>query len=57
MKHHLGEKYRVHVLTFTDPNPMQSDGTFVVIGPGLVVAHPNRPCNEIEMFHKAGWKV
>ena len=57
MRRHLGEKYRVHLLTFRDSNPMHIDATFVVIGPGLVVANPGRPCNEIEVFHKAGWKV
>ena len=57
MKRHLGEKYKVHVLTFQDSNPMHIDATFLVIGPGLVIVNPSKPCNEIEMFYKAGWKV
>ena len=57
MKRHLGDKYRVHVLSFKDPNPMHIDGTFNIIGPGLVITNPNRPCNQLDMFRKAGWKV
>ena len=57
MRRHLGDKYRLHILSFKDPNPMHIDATFNVIGPGLVLANPDRPCNQIDMFHKAGWKV
>ena len=57
MRRHLGDKYRLHVLSFKDPNPMHIDATFNIIGPGLVLANPERPCNQIDMFHKAGWKV
>ena len=57
MRRHLGENYRLHILSFKDPNPMHIDATFNVIGPGLVLANPDRPCNQIDMFHKAGWKV
>ena len=57
MRCHLGDKYRLHVLSFNDPNPMHIDGTFNIIGPGLVITNPDRHCNQLEMFHKAGWKV
>ena len=57
MKRHLGDKYSVHILSFKDPNPMHIDATFNPIGPGLVVTNPDRPCNQIDMFEKAGWKV
>ena len=36
---------------------MHIDATFNIIGPGLVLANPERPCNQIDMFNKAGWKV
>jgi glycine amidinotransferase len=36
---------------------MHIDGTFNVIGPGLVLANPIRPCDQIDMFEKAGWKI
>ena len=36
---------------------MHIDGTFNVIGPGLVISNPDRPCNQLKMFEKAGWKV
>lgn len=57
MKRHLGDSYRVHVLSFKDPNPMHIDATFGIIGPGLAILNPDRPCAQIDMFRKAGWKV
>ena len=36
---------------------MHIDGTFNIIGPGLVISNPDRPCDQIEMFKKAGWKI
>ncbi|XP_078360526.1 glycine amidinotransferase, mitochondrial-like [Oculina patagonica] len=58
MSRHLGERgYRVHKLSFADPNPMHIDATFNIIGPGLVLSNPERPCRQIDMFHKAGWTV
>lgn len=57
MRRHLGDKYKIHTLSFKDPNPMHIDGTFNIIGPGLVISNFDRPCNQIDMFHKAGWKV
>ena len=57
MRRHLGDQYSVHTISFKDPNPMHIDATFNIIGPGLVIANPDRPCNQLDMFHKAGWKV
>ena len=58
MSRHLGERgYQVHKLSFDDPNPMHIDATFNIIGPGLVLSNPDRPCHQIDMFHKAGWTV
>ena len=57
MRRHLGDQYRVHTLSFNDPSAMHIDATFNIIGPGLVISNPDRPCNELDMFHKAGWKV
>ena len=54
MRRHLGDDYRVHVLSFTDPNPMHIDATFNIIGPGLVITNPDRPFHQKEMFEKAG---
>ena len=47
----------MHILSFKDPNPMHIDATFNIIGPGLVLVNPDRPCNEISKFEKAGWKI
>ena len=36
---------------------MHIDATFNIIGPGLAISNPDRPCNQLEMFEKAGWKI
>ena len=46
MKHHLGDKYCIHTISFGDPNAMHIDGTFNIIGPGLVITNPDRPCQQ-----------
>ncbi|KAJ0056416.1 hypothetical protein NL108_006923, partial [Boleophthalmus pectinirostris] len=57
MRRHLAPDYKVHVVSFKDPNPMHIDATFNIIGPGLVLSNPDRPCRQIDMFKKAGWTV
>uniref|UniRef100_A0A8C5HJZ9 Glycine amidinotransferase n=1 Tax=Gouania willdenowi TaxID=441366 RepID=A0A8C5HJZ9_GOUWI len=57
MRRHLAPDYKIHILSFKDPNPMHIDATFNIIGPGLVLSNPDRPCRQIEMFKKAGWTV
>ncbi|XP_072022946.1 glycine amidinotransferase, mitochondrial-like [Amphiura filiformis] len=57
MRRHLGDKYNIHVLSFREPNPLHIDSTFNIIGPGIVLANPDRPCNQIDMFKKAGWRI
>jgi glycine amidinotransferase len=57
LRNHLGERFRVHILKFRDPNPMHIDATFVPLRPGLVLTNPDRPCYQIDIFKKAGWDV
>ena len=57
MRRHLGPDYNVHIISFDDPNPMHIDATFNIIGPGLVLSNPDRPCHQIDMFKQGGWKV
>ncbi|KXJ25620.1 Glycine amidinotransferase, mitochondrial [Exaiptasia diaphana] len=57
VKRHLGDKYNIHILSFRDVNPIHIDSTFNIIGPGLALLNPERPCKQIDMFHKAGWKI
>ena len=57
MRRHLEGRYNLHVLSFNNSNPMHIDGTFNPIGPGLVLVNPDRPCDQLDMFKKAGWKV
>ena len=58
MRRHLAPKgIRVHNLTFDEYSAMHIDATFNIIGPGLVITNPTRPCYEIESIKKAGWRV
>ncbi|XP_062506160.1 glycine amidinotransferase, mitochondrial-like [Corticium candelabrum] len=57
LRRHLGDDYRVHELSFRDPNPMHVDATLLAIRPGIVLSNPDRPCHQIDIFEKAGWKV
>ncbi|XP_072888905.1 glycine amidinotransferase, mitochondrial isoform X2 [Hemitrygon akajei] len=57
MRRHLTPTYRVHTISFRDPNPMHIDATFNIIGPGLVLSNPDRPCHQIDIFKKAGWTI
>ena len=57
MKRHLGDIYNIHLLSFDNPNVMHIDTTVYPIGPGLLIVNPDRSCHQIDMFHKAGWKV
>lgn len=47
MRRHLAPEYKVHILSFEDPNPMHIDATFNIIGPGLVLSNPDRPCRQV----------
>ena len=58
MRRHLEPRgFKVHTLQFKDPNPMHIDATFNIIGPGIVLSNPDRPCIQVDMFKKAGWRV
>ena len=57
MKRHLGNQYNIHTLSFQDPNPMHIDATFNIIGPGLVLSNPDRKCNQLNMFERAGMRL
>ena len=58
VRRHLAPRgIRVHQLSFSDPNPMHIDATFNIIGPGRVLANPDRPCHQIQMFKKSGWEI
>lgn len=50
MRRHLAPDYRVHIISFKDPNPMHIDATFNIIGPGLVLSNPDRPCHQVVKF-------
>lgn len=50
MRRHLAPDYRVHIISFKDPNPMHIDATFNIIGPGLVLSNPDRPCHQVREF-------
>jgi len=54
LQRHLGEQYKIHLLSFDSPNPMHIDATINIVGPGLLIVNPDRPCGQIEIFEKAG---
>lgn len=47
MRRHLAPDYKIHIISFKDPNPMHIDATFNIIGPGLVLSNPDRPCHQV----------
>lgn len=47
MRRHLAPDYNIHIISFKDPNPMHIDATFNIIGPGLVLSNPDRPCQQV----------
>jgi glycine amidinotransferase len=57
LRRHLGPRYRVHTLTFEDPNPMHIDATLTLLRPGLAMVNPKRPCRDRELFARAGWET
>lgn len=58
MRRHLSDRgLRLHQLSFEDPNPMHIDATFNPIGAGLILANPDRPLRQAEMFKRAGWRL
>lgn len=48
MRRHLAPDYKIHIISFKDPNPMHIDATFNIIGPGLVLSNPDRPCHQVQ---------
>lgn len=42
LRRHLGDRYRVHVLTFNDKHPMHIDATFLPLAPGKVLINLER---------------
>ena len=54
MRRHLGNDYTIHKISFEDPNAMHIDCTFSLVRPGLAIINPDRPCDKIELFTRAG---
>ena len=54
LQQHLGKQYKIHVLSFKDHNPMHIDATINFIRPGLLIANPERPCDQLDIFEKTG---
>ena len=57
LRNHLVDDYSIHILKFKYPYPMHIDSTINLLGPVLVLPNPDRPCLQIDMFHRAGWRV
>lgn len=56
MRRHLAPDYKIHIISFKDPNPMHIDATFNIIGPGLVLSNPDRPCHQV-LWEEKGWPL
>ena len=57
MRRHLGDRYRIHVMSFSNYTPMHIDGTINTIAPGILVVNPDRPVHhdsQLDIFRKAG---
>ena len=57
LQRHLGQQYKVHLFSFKNNSPMHIDATINLIGPGLLIANPERPSDQsdqLDIFRKAG---
>ena len=57
LKNHFRGRFRVHQISFNDPNPMHVDATVVALKPGLLLTNPKKAFNQVEWFKKNGWDV
>ncbi|MDG4550619.1 MAG: arginine deiminase family protein [Candidatus Contendobacter sp.] len=57
IRRHLPSEFRLHRLSFDDPNPMHLDSTIMPLRPGLLLVNPTRPCHQKELFRRAGWAM
>jgi glycine amidinotransferase len=55
LRRHLGDRYRVHELSFHDPHPMHIDGTLLPLAPGKLLINPERVQTLPAMFES--WDV
>jgi glycine amidinotransferase len=59
LRRHLGDRFRVHQVEFTDPHPHHIDATFVPLRPGLALTNPARPPKHdgLRPFEENDWKL
>lgn len=57
LREQVGDRFRVHELTFQDQNPVHIDATLVPLRPSLALTNPERPCHQAEIFKKARWDL
>lgn len=55
LRRHLGERYRVHEVAFSDPHPMHIDATLLPLAPGKLLVNPERVTEVPELFRE--WEV
>lgn len=55
LRRHLGDRYRVHEVSFNDPHPMHIDATIMPLAPGKLLANPERVEKVPKIFK--GWDV
>ncbi|GAB6043286.1 amidinotransferase [Endothiovibrio diazotrophicus] len=57
LRDHLPAGFRLHRLSFDDPNPMHMDSTLMPLRPGLMLVNPSRPCHQRDLLEQAGWRL
>ena len=58
VRRHLARRgIRVHQISFRDSSSMHIDASFNLIGPGLALYNPDRPCKQHHWLVEKGWKL
>lgn len=55
LRRHLGDAYRIHILSVDDPTAMHIDASFIPLAPGRVMLHPTRVPKLPAMFRD--WEI
>jgi glycine amidinotransferase len=55
LQRHLGQQYRIHILTFSDPKAMHIDATFIPLAPGRLLLNAERATSIPPMFDT--WEI
>jgi glycine amidinotransferase len=58
LQRYLGDDFRVHLVEFSDDDPVHIDTTFVPLCPGKLLVNPDRPIKELPaIFNNSNWEL